>query len=93
MMFSSSESADKYTRLLDFAIVLAISLAAYASPRPIVRTSMRRSSMNPGLFFMASPISFADRASPSAWIMVDFLSCFACSTTYFARSASCWAAV
>ena len=48
-------------------------------------------SIKPGLFSMASPIKRAEVASPSARIMVDFLSCFACSTTYLARSASCWA--
>ena len=92
MMFSSSESDVRYTRLLDLAIVAAMSFAVYASQPAAARTLMRRSSMKPGLFSMASPIRRAEVASPSARMIVDFLSCFACSTTYFARSASCCAA-
>ena len=91
MMFSSSESEVRYTRLFERAIVAAMSLAVYASLRTHARTLMRRSSMKPGLFSIASPIRRADVASPSARMIVDFLSCFACSTTYLARSASCWA--
>lgn len=66
MMFSSSESDVRYTRLLDLAIVAAMSFAVYASQPAAARTLMRRSSMKPGLFSMASPIRRAEVASPSA---------------------------
>ena len=69
------------TLLLLSLIVCAMSLAA----------SILRSVMNAGLFAMASPINFADFASPSALITALRLSWIAFSTMNLARSASCCA--
>lgn len=49
------------------------------------RTSILRSVMKAGLFLMASPISCALVASPSARMMADFLSCSAFSTCAHAQ--------
>ncbi len=44
-----------------------------------------------GLLREALPTSSIDRAEASALMMVDFLAYLACSTSYLALSASCWA--
>ena len=68
---SSSESAPRKTRFDDFETVEAMSRAA----------SSLRSWMKPGLSLIASPMSCAAFASPSALMIADFLSCFALSAT------------
>jgi len=79
--FSKRVSASRNTLFLLYPRIVAISRAA----------STLLSSRKAGEVVRATPNSLADSASPCALMIIDCLSCSACSTKYLARSACCYA--